>query len=231
MATPPHTLHLNVVSSTQDEARSRFHGVPVLITAARQTAGRGRNGAAWETADRAVSASLAFRPAWPVASWPIISAVAGLSALDVLGERARLKWPNDVVIDGGKVAGILVESDAAVVVVGIGINLWWPAPVAGAGSLHQSDPGPAECTRVAGEWAIAFLARMDRSPEDWGRREYEARSATVGAAVTWEPGGSGRAVAIAANGGLVVETADGTVVLDSGAVRSVRTAGDGSGAG
>jgi biotin-(acetyl-CoA carboxylase) ligase len=72
---------------------------------------------------------------------------------------------------------------------------------------------------------------MDRSPEDWGRREYEARSATVGAAVTWEPGGSGRAVAIAANGGLVVETADGTVVLDSGAVRSVRTAGDGSGAG
>ena len=223
MATPLALAHLDVVSSTQDEARSRFRSSPVLVTASSQTVGRGRRGTVWETADRAVAASLALLPRWPAVFWPLIPAVAGLSALDVLGSDAMLKWPNDVVVHGAKVAGILVESDPEAVVVGIGINLFWADPLPGAAGLVDEDPGPDAGPRVAEAWARRFLDRMDGDPEDWGRAEYEERSATVGLPVTWQPGGSGRAVGIASNGGLIVESDRGTVVLDSGVVAIVRT--------
>ncbi|HLA66931.1 MAG TPA: biotin--[acetyl-CoA-carboxylase] ligase [Acidimicrobiia bacterium] len=225
MATPPTPVHLEVVSSTQDEARSRFAGDPLLVTAARQTAGRGRTGTVWEAADRAVAASLAFTPRWPEGSWPVIAAVAGLAVAGVVGDGAQLKWPNDVVVDGAKVAGILVESDRRGVVVGIGINLWWPEPIPGAGALYRSDPGPHAGERLAVAWAADLLDRLERPADDWGRDEFERRSATVGCHVTWEPGGAGRAVGIAANGGLMVDTAAGRVVLDSGVVRTVRATG------
>ncbi|OFW67140.1 MAG: biotin--[acetyl-CoA-carboxylase] ligase [Actinobacteria bacterium RBG_16_68_21] len=231
MATPPIFVHLQTVSSTQDEARSRLLDAPVLVTAARQTAGRGRGGSVWETADRAIAASVAFRPPWPEAAWPLVPAVAGLAALDVLGDGCLLKWPNDVILGGSKVAGILVESSGAVVVAGIGVNLWWPTPIPGAGAICPDDPGPERGRRLAEDWARLLLERIEAGPEDWGRDEYLARSATVGSAVTWEPDGAGRAVGIGPLGGLIVQTARGTVVLDSGIVRLVRTEGAGSASG
>src|SRR3990172_3487586 len=109
MATPPSAFHLDVVGSTQDEARTRFSGVPVLVTAARQTTGRGRSGAAWETAPRAVAASLAWEPGWPDAAAARLSLVAGLAAADTLGDAIGLKWPNDLMRGEAKVGGILTE--------------------------------------------------------------------------------------------------------------------------
>lgn len=181
----------------------------------------------WQTADRGVAVSIAFRPPWSSEAWPLIPAVAGLAALDVLGAGARLKWPNDLVIGGAKVAGILVESDGEVVVAGIGVNLWWPEPLPGAGALFPGDPGPDAGRELGTAWARRFLERLDAGPVEWGRDEYLARSATVGAEVTWEPDGAGRAVGIGPLGGLIVETVDGVVVLDSGAVHTVRAAGEG----
>ena len=224
MATPPLSIHLDEVGSTQDEARTRFEGDPVLVTAARQTAGRGRSGASWENADRALAASLAFDPGWPVGALPRLTLVSGLAALEAIGPDVAmfLKWPNDVITPSGKAAGLLVEAGDGVVVAGMGVNLFWPDPPPGATALHDSDPGPAAAHRLAERWAQALLRRASAGPGSWGRDEYLARCATVGAEIAWEPDGSGRAVGVGPDGGLVVETGRGTVTLDSGAVRHVR---------
>jgi len=198
-----------------------FEGEPVLVTAARQTAGRGRSGAKWVDADRALAASLAFRPGWPKASWGRIPLVAGLAAVDVLG-GVGLKWPNDVVRDGEKIAGILSEAADGVVVVGMGANLWWKRPIEGAGSLWDRDHG-IEDARILGEsWAIRLLARMHGGAEDWGREEYQRRCTLIGEEITWDPDGRGLAVGVDGFGRLIVEVDEELVVLESGAVRVVR---------
>jgi BirA family biotin operon repressor/biotin-[acetyl-CoA-carboxylase] ligase len=226
MATPSTIIHLAEAASTQDEARRRWAGASVLVTASRQTAGRGRSGAVWETADRAIAASVAFAPVWAEADWVRIPAVAGLAALDVVGPEAMLEWPNDVMVGGRKVAGILVEAAGGVVVAGMGVNLWWPQPIDRAGSLFAADPGSGAGPSLAERWAESLLDRMAGPPDAWGRERYQARCSLIGRAVTWEPDGAGTAVGIAPSGGLIVETAAGRTVLDSGVVRAVRAAGD-----
>lgn len=225
MATPPSAFHLDSVESTQDEARRRFSGPAVLVTATRQTSGRGRSGAVWENAPRAVAASLAWEPDWPEAAVARLGLVAGLAAADLLGDAIGLKWPNDLMQGEAKVGGILMERFGAVVVAGLGVNLFWPHPRRGVGALHQRDPGPEVPRRLAERWAAGLLERAAAGPDAWGRDEYAARCVTLGRDIVWEPDGRGRARAIAPGGGLVVVTAAGEVVIDSGAVQSIRAAG------
>ena len=141
----------------------------------------------------------------------------------MLGEAVALEWPNDLVAGGCKVGGLLTEAAGGVVAAGLGVNLWWPEPaVAGAGALWSEDPGPEAAPRLAAAWAASLLARVAAGPEGWGREEYAARCATLGREVTWEPSGRGRAVEVAPDGGLVVETASGRRVLHAGEVHTVR---------
>ena len=223
MATPYVLVELGTVGSTQQEARGRFRGEPLLVTARHQTGGRGRSGRTWVQAPRAVAATLCFEPGWPEARTGTIPLVAGLAARDASGDDVRLAWPNDLVRDGRKVGGILAEGDGGLVVVGLGLNLWWPDPIEGAGALLSADPGPEAADWIAEQWAAGLLERMAAGPDRWGRDEYLAVSSTVGHQVTWQPDGAGRAVGIAADGGLVVAIGDGEVVLRSGEVREVRT--------
>ena len=105
----------------------------LIIFAERQNAGRGRFGRRWESAPhRGLWFSLLLRPALPLARWARLTtwaAVAVAAAVErVAGRRASIKWPNDVFLDGKKVAGILIESgtDGAglpFAVVGIGVNV------------------------------------------------------------------------------------------------------------
>ncbi len=225
MDTPYVPILVPAVASTQEEARRRFDGIPVLVTTRRQTEGRGRTGAAWVHADRAVAASLAFRPSWLPDTWTRLPLVAGLAALDALPAGPRLAWPNDVILGGLKIGGLIAESDGSVVVAGLGLNLFWSDPIPGAGALLADDPGDQMADRIAADWAERLLDRLDCDPADWGRAEYVAVSATIGYPVTWEPEGSGIAVDIDAGGALVVDTAAGRVTLDSGVVRRVRQEG------
>lgn len=208
------------IDSTQDEARNHIADTPVLVVAHRQRRGRGRTGVRWEPAPRAVACSLAWAPDWPGPLRPALTLVAGLAATDLL--PARLEWPNDVVTDTGKLAGILAEQVGDHVVIGIGINLWWPDAPAGFAALHPHDPGPEAVEPLATAWAQRLLARADRGADDWGLATYRERCATLGRDITWEPHGTGRAIDVAADGALVVETTDGIRHLRSGAVRHVR---------
>jgi BirA family biotin operon repressor/biotin-[acetyl-CoA-carboxylase] ligase len=217
MATHYDIVSLEAVTSTQDEARSR--PPPVLVVAGRQTAGRGRSGRTWLNSPRALAASFAFTPSWPAEDWPRITLVAGLAARDILA--CGLKWPNDLLIDGRKAGGILTESDGTVVVVGLGVNLWWPDPPEGFGAVHDTDPGPDVAADVASRWVDSLLRRLEDGPDTWGVDEYRSACTTIGRAVAWSPNGSGRAVGVDARGRLLVETGSSLVALSSGEVRQV----------
>lgn len=115
-------------------ARESGHRLPLLALAARQTQGRGRGANRWWSAAGALTFSLLLdtRQVLPAARMlPPLSLVSGLSVCEALasmlpGREVRLKWPNDILLDGGKVCGILVESPASPpdrCVVGIGINV------------------------------------------------------------------------------------------------------------
>ena len=136
MAGNPPVEAYDELDSTNAEARRRAEageGGPVWITAAVQTAGRGRRGRAWSTERGNLAATLLMTTDAPPVEAAQVSFVAALAAADLaeacLGpEVARLKWPNDVLVHGKKAVGILVESgprpDGRLwLAVGIGVNL------------------------------------------------------------------------------------------------------------
>jgi BirA family biotin operon repressor/biotin-[acetyl-CoA-carboxylase] ligase len=220
-------VSLEETSSTQDRARYLFEGTPVLVAARRQTAGRGRGGSTWETAPGALAASLALAVSWPPETWGRLPLVAALSALECLPAGLVLKWPNDVMRDGAKVAGILVEGSDEVAVVGMGANLWWSEPPTGYGAAFDVDPGEGAHLGIARCWASALLRRLGSGPEDWGRLEYRQSCATIGQQVRWQPEGAGVAEDIDSDGALLVRTGGGIERLMSGRVWEVRDDGSG----
>ena len=219
------TLVLPQTASTQDEVRRRIGALPILVVAGYQTSGRGRSGAEWVNAPRALAASVGFRPSWPSSAWPLTTLVAGMAALRSLGEWAAgitLKWPNDLMRGDGKLGGILTETSGGLIVVGWGANLHWPDPPGGKGGIFRRDPGPGAAEEIADRWAEELFDLLSSEPEDWPREEYRRLCSTIGREVTWVPDGRGRAVDVSPEGGLVVVTSRGTVTLVSGAVSEVR---------
>ena len=129
---------LDEADSTNAEAQRRAaSGAPAgtLIWARRQTAGRGRRGRAWQSPPGNLAFSLLLRPAVAPAAAATLGFVAGLALVDAIdgllpaGRSSRLKWPNDVLVDGRKLAGILLESEGAradrldALILGLGVNL------------------------------------------------------------------------------------------------------------
>ena len=221
MATPYSVVRLGVTGSTQDDARRHHTDGPVLVIADAQTAGRGRGGSTWETAPRAMAMSLALRPEWPVSSWPLLPLVAAVAAARVVD--CLLKWPNDLVIGGHKVGGILVEAGDGPVVIGLGLNLWWPDPPSGYGAVFADEPPDGQSDAIASSWADHMLALVAAEPGAWPHHEYTSRCVTIGADITWDPAGEGSAVGIAPDGALIVETPTGPKTIRSGEVRHLRT--------
>jgi BirA family transcriptional regulator, biotin operon repressor / biotin---[acetyl-CoA-carboxylase] ligase len=118
--------------STQDVLRGSGLPEGAVAVAEHQTAGRGRSGRHWEDrAELAILVSILLRPP-SGAHLPQLSLVVGLAAAEavefVSGVPAGIKWPNDVLIGGRKVAGVLLEGDGDAVVCGIGVNVAQQAP-------------------------------------------------------------------------------------------------------
>jgi BirA family transcriptional regulator, biotin operon repressor / biotin---[acetyl-CoA-carboxylase] ligase len=162
-----------IIDSTNEEAR-RFAEAgepgPTWIRADRQTAGRGRRGRAWQSPTGNLAATLFMRPSKPAAESAQLSFVAALAASDAVALFApsrdiKLKWPNDVLADGRKLAGILLESastgDAVPswLAIGIGVNLaHHPTdtefPATSLAELGLTVPNPGEAlTALAASFA------------------------------------------------------------------------------
>lgn len=125
-----------VIDSTNEEARriaAAGEQQPVWITATRQTAGRGRRGRVWESPPGNLAATLLIRPGKPAAECAQLSFVAAIAAHEIVSSFApeadiAVKWPNDVLANSRKIAGLLLESASTGTVpewlaIGIGINL------------------------------------------------------------------------------------------------------------
>lgn len=132
----PPVVVLDEIDSTNAEARRRAEAGeagPVWLLGLRQTSGRGRRGRAWETGEGNLAATLLLRTDKPPAEAAQVSFVAALAVADMLAHYVpaslvSLKWPNDPLLGGLKVSGILIESGASPqgglwLAVGIGVNL------------------------------------------------------------------------------------------------------------
>ncbi|MEX0744057.1 MAG: biotin--[acetyl-CoA-carboxylase] ligase [Phycisphaeraceae bacterium] len=132
-------LHHDTLDSTNAEARrlvARGVALPVLVTANRQTAGRGRQGRTWQSPRGGAWMSCVWPTVHPAEHYAALPLVAALALWRTVRARLddaasidtpplRIKWPNDLLVGGGKVAGVLCEreADGACVVIGVGINV------------------------------------------------------------------------------------------------------------
>ena len=214
-------LHLRETDSTNERARELADaGAPhgTLVTASVQTAGRGRQGRRWEApAGTALLCSLLVHR-----FDDLLSLRAGLAVADAAGEEALVKWPNDVLLNGRKVAGVLVEGrpSGGWAVVGIGINV--AVDVAALGAELGERAGTLGRPRSALEPTLVdLLGALERwldAPADEALTALRARDALLGQAVSWN-GGSGVGAGIDASGALRVRLASGEEdVLSAGEV-------------
>lgn len=226
-------------------------GDGLVLLAEHQSAGKGRLGRAWVAPPRSgVTMSVLVRPnGVPVGRWPWIPLLSGLAVAAALRQVADipavLKWPNDVLVDGRKVAGLLVErveaggrAAAPAAVIGIGLNVTTTAvelPTPNATSLRLEGATTTDRTILV----KALLRRLDGLLAEWEagagepsaelRSSYRSACATIGQDVRVElPGRSaveGRAVGIDASGRLLVQTGSGWEALGAGDVTQVRRPG------
>ena len=231
------------IDSTNTYLREQARlGAPegLVAVADHQTEGRGRLGRRWESPPGAnLLASVLLRPNIDPADLHLCTTVVALAAMDacrvVAGVGTLLKWPNDLFVDGAKVAGILAEAefagaDLAAVVVGIGINVGWPGPAEAGGTSLEADTGSPVDRRVLLHALLAALGERRAGLEAAaGRRalaeEGRRRCATLGQQVRVTLEGeeiTGRAVAIDDAGRLVVETPAGSRRVTAGDVVHLR---------
>ncbi|MCF3972419.1 biotin--[acetyl-CoA-carboxylase] ligase [Paracoccus salsus] len=226
---------LDRVDSTNAEAIRMVPrlGGPTWIMARRQEAGRGRRGRGWTDPPGNFAATLVLRPGGSPADAARLSFVAALAMHDALVHlcgphlNLALKWPNDVLLNGGKLAGILLESvgsggEVTALAIGIGVNL------EAAPSPDLLEPGAMRPVSLRGETGLIVtpddvLDALARSFDHWWRQTraygfapiraaWLARAARLGETITARAGAvetTGRFEGIDETGALLLVTARG----------------------
>ena len=236
---------LGAVSSTQHLAlRLAATGAPegTVVLADHQTAGHGRRGRRWfAPPGTALLFSVLLRPSLAPARWPELTLAAACAVADgieaVTGAEPRLRWPNDVLVAGRKVSGVLADGIGGpepCVIIGIGINVsrppgGWPPEFASiAVALAEVGPPVGRETVLA-----AVLRRLAARYRELVRdgfgpvRDAWRRRGLLGATVTG-PAGPGIADDLASDGGLVVRRPDGSrVTIVAGEVELLASPGPG----
>lgn len=191
------------------------------VVAEEQDAGRGSRGRGWSSPRGGLWLSVLARPR--NAALELLSLRAGLAMAELLcdrgaGDRVRVKWPNDLMLDDRKVGGILCEARwqgdvPSWVVVGVGLNVTNPPPPALEGvAVRLADALPAETPESLLEDAVAALRAVDAAAAALGAAElarFAARDWLQGRSVTAPA--PGIAAGIQADGALRIRRADGTV--------------------
>jgi BirA family biotin operon repressor/biotin-[acetyl-CoA-carboxylase] ligase len=221
-------VHHRATDSTNERAKQlALGGAPhgTLVTADEQSAGRGRQGRVWSAdAGHAVLMSLIVRGLGKGdALLPLMAAVAVCEACEgAAGVACRIKWPNDVWIDGRKVSGILVEGrpQEGWAVLGIGVNVSTPEFPGELAETATSLALAGESVPARDHVLEALLVSLERWLSASAARVLEAwreRDALLGAPVAWNEG-RGKGAGITDGGALRVETVAGIVQLEAGEV-------------
>jgi BirA family biotin operon repressor/biotin-[acetyl-CoA-carboxylase] ligase len=238
-------VHFDVIDSTNTQARrlAAIHpGERLLISALEQTAGRGRLGRTWHSPAGGAWMSLV----WPMNNAPsdysaasLVSAIAVLRSirefLPEAGDRLKIKWPNDVLIDGRKVAGILCEqfsgadSSTATLIVGVGVNVDFDPATLGVSLRHPATSLRAATARtipvidiiaaISGELVDLLTDYESEGFSSSLQAELRASLAYIGMTLRVDVGGresTGRLVDIDASGRLVLEREGDHVAFEAG---------------
>lgn len=228
---------LEQVDSSNSELMRRTRAgwrEPVLLVARRQSAGRGRLGRTWHSETGGDADNLTFSLGLPLAprDWSGLSLAVGLAVAESLHPALQLKWPNDIYLDGRKLAGILIETasmgDLRYAIIGIGLNITLPpaqglatAPAALVELLPAMDAAQVLLRIVPA--LVATVLRFETQGFAPLRPAFHARDALYGREVVCSDGTSGVARGVDALGALLLQTTEGVHKLTSAEV-SIRPA-------
>jgi BirA family biotin operon repressor/biotin-[acetyl-CoA-carboxylase] ligase len=222
---------LDTVGSTNDEAAQRADaGAPegTVVWSREQTGGRGRRGRHWASPVGNLYTSTILRPDCPAQRAAELGFAAALAVADIVpaGREVRVKWPNDVLVDGGKIAGILLESaigqtgQVQHVVAGIGVNVGFAPQLPEMRYPGSALGGSVEAALE--ELAAALAARL----AEWRREGFEtvraawlAKAGPLGTEVDVKLGEGlvrGRFAGLDREGALLLDTATGPRKIVSG---------------
>lgn len=216
---------------------------PVCVRAKRQYAGRGRAGRSW-LSEGGLSMTLALPlDASKLPFLPLLAGLAVARAVERLGVRASLKWPNDVLVGGRKLAGVLCEafhtgSGLPVCLVGIGVNVMpvaLPQDFAGLppaalaelidlnSPINDSSPGLLDIDSLAQHVVTQLLELLEQALRDAGREalgQFHAKDAWLGKPLAVQEAGetvlSGIAMGVNAQGHYLLDTSDGLKAVMAG---------------
>ncbi|MFD2261298.1 biotin--[acetyl-CoA-carboxylase] ligase [Lacibacterium aquatile] len=216
---------LDEAGSTNDEAaRLAASGAAefTIVQALRQTSARGRQGRAWAAPTGNLYFSMVLRPVRPLVEIAQISLVAGMAlaeaTAELIGTRAEvaIKWPNDLLIDNAKGAGLLLEAQNGVVILGIGVNVAshpdeTPYPATHIGAYVPGITPHGVLTRFCRSFALAY-GRWSVEGFAPLRETWMARAWKLGETVRLRPGTEmihGRFLGIDEGGAMLLELDDG----------------------
>lgn len=232
-----------VTNSTNDDVLALLEdgdgADPVWVVADRQAAGRGRLGRSWESPPGNLYASVGLSVACPPASAPLVGFIAGVALHEAVATAApsaakqlRLKWPNDLLLGGGKLAGVLAESRRRAsapleLAIGFGVNIASAPAVASYATARLHDVAPdVRPLDVLDALRTRFEARL----EAWTRARFAfdavaaawtERAMLLGSAITVTQAArtlSGSFAGLDAAGRLLIDTPQGRAAIEAGDV-------------
>ena len=222
---------LDTVGSTNDEAAHLADaGAPegTVVWSREQTGGRGRRGRVWASPVGNLYTSTILRPDCPAQRAAELGFAAALAVADIVpaGREVRVKWPNDVLVDGGKIAGILLESaigqtrQVQHVVAGIGVNVGFAPQLPEMRYPGSALGGSVEAALEKLTAALAArLAEWRREGFETVRAAWLAKAGPLGAEVDVKLGEGlvrGRFAGLDREGALLLDTATGPRKIVSG---------------
>jgi BirA family transcriptional regulator, biotin operon repressor / biotin---[acetyl-CoA-carboxylase] ligase len=230
-------ITFDTIDSTMDEARRRFDlsmHTRLWIIAGEQGAGRGRLGRQWQSPPGNLHLTLLSPTHTPLRDQPKLGFVAGValaravSSLLPDGATLRLKWPNDLLLEGAKVSGLLLEGlgQGAAIAIGIGVNIVAHPPDTPypAAHLRRAAPGITRESLFA-KLAVALVEEIDLFANGSGfpltRQRWLARAAHLGQSIRIRQGETsleGIFRDIDTDGRLLLETSGGLARIDAGDV-------------
>ena len=205
------TFFFDSIYNTQEFALEELNSEPILVISFHQEKGKGTSNRSWFNADQSLACSFAFNKGDNQLDETLIPLLSGLCFTEVLSNPPIfLKWPNDLIVNGLKVGGVLVERVGEKICIGIGINYFWKNPtVPNAGALFNEVQEDDSIKDHAIKWAEKVYESVTKN--SFSLEHYKAKLQTLGKVVEY-PEGRGWAEDINENGSLRIKTTEGEII-------------------